>query len=83
MFHPLSYLTDGGLYRWNHTTAFGPAFASVLKRQINLPNVRDLTFSRVIYWNHTSSKDGLTMVTIIPLMGHFHPTAKQMSYLHH
>ena len=22
-------------------------------------------------------------VTVIPLMGHFHPTAKQMSYLHH
>ena len=22
-------------------------------------------------------------ITIIPLMGHFHPTAKQTSYLHH
>ena len=40
--------------RWNHTTSFGPTFASVLKSQKNQPNVGDLTIPMVIYWNHTS-----------------------------
>ena len=40
--------------RWNHSTAFRPTFASVLKSQKSHPNVSDLTFPSVIYWNHTS-----------------------------
>ena len=41
--------------RWNHTIAFGPTFANVLKSPNNHPNVGDLAFPRVIYWNHTSN----------------------------
>ena len=51
-------------YSWNHTTAFGPTFANVLKSlQKNQPNVGDFTFPSVIYWNYTSIVWCLTQST--------------------